>query len=44
MASRPSRRPGIFRPDLMLLDLGMPGLNGYEAGRRIRLGPGAATW
>jgi signal transduction histidine kinase len=24
------------RPDLMLLDIGMPGLNGYEVARRIR--------
>lgn len=25
-----------LRPDLMLLDIGMPGLNGYEVARRIR--------
>ncbi len=25
-----------LRPDLMLLDIGMPGLNGYELARRIR--------
>ena len=25
-----------FRPDLVLLDIGMPGLNGYEVARRLR--------
>ena len=28
-----------FRPDLALLDIGMPRLNGYEACRRIREQP-----
>ncbi len=28
-----------FRPDVMLLDLGMPRLNGYDAARRIREQP-----
>lgn len=30
-----------FRPDVVLLDLGMPGLNGFELCRSIRAFPGA---
>jgi CheY-like chemotaxis protein len=27
------------RPEVALLDIGMPGLNGYEVARRVRHGP-----
>ena len=30
-----------FRPELVIMDLGMPGLSGYDAAREIRLRPWA---
>ena len=37
------RAAGEFAPHLVLLDIGMPRLNGYEACRQIRSLPGAAS-
>ena len=32
-----------YRPDLVLLDIGLPGLNGYEVAKRLRQDPGFAN-
>ncbi len=33
-----------FRPQVVLLDIGLPGLSGHEAAQRIRQEPWGATW
>ena len=30
----------LFRPDMVLLDIGLPGVDGYEVARRLRALPG----
>ena len=30
---------GDYRPDVMILDIGLPGLNGYEVARQVRQHP-----
>jgi len=36
-------RASVFEPDVVLLDLGMPGLNGFEIARRVRQQPWGGT-
>lgn len=32
-----------FRPDVMLLDIGLPGMNGYEMAQTVRMMPGLGS-
>ena len=34
---------GVLRPDLVLMDVNLPGIDGMEATRRLRADPSAAT-
>src|ERR1700712_3241564 len=34
------RRAGAFRPDIVLLDIGLPGMDGYEVAQKLRELPG----
>lgn len=37
------RRTNEIRPDLILMDMGLPGLNGWDATRRIKANPETRT-
>ena len=42
-AGRPLEAAAEFRPDVVLLDIGLPGMDGYEVARRLRRTPRPAA-
>ncbi len=43
MAWRRSNLAASFQPDVVILDIGMPGMNGYTVAQRLRQDPATAS-